>query len=262
MKSRSGWGGVAHFSMDSARVAENGMGGMTFGDFAVLVRLHALVAPVAEALTRLGLPVQVVRKPTVFQSGPGRELLDALDRLPREHKQRKAADALADFAAAIPPEKSHWPMGEAWSILVDLAGKTEEDLVGLMDRLRLRVDADIYNRTAEKVTVSSIHAAKGLEFPVVFLAGCEDGILPYIPPRADEPEDIAEERRLLYVAMTRAERVLYLTSASKRRLFGKTLNRGPSRFLEAVAPGALERIGRGRPGRRRPRERQLEFKFE
>ncbi len=256
-------GGVAHFSMDSDRVEEAGMGGMTFGDIAVLVRLHALVAPLAEALSRLGLPVQVVRKSPVFRSGPGRALLELIHRAPAELRQQKAADALADFAATASPADASRLTGDAWNELLRLAGQTDGSLDALLDRLILRADADIYSKSAEKVAILSIHAAKGLEFPAVFLAGCEDGILPYIPPGAEGPEDLAEERRLFYVAMTRAERVLYLTGAAKRQLFGKTLARGPSRFLDAIDPNALELMGTpARTRRKRPREQQLEFKFD
>ncbi|NOY82714.1 MAG: UvrD-helicase domain-containing protein [Kiritimatiellaeota bacterium] len=255
-------GGVAHFSMNSDRVAEAGMGGMTFGDVAVLVRLHALVGPLAEALSRLGLPVQVVRKSPVFRSGPGRALLGVIQRAPLELRRRKAADALASLAATVSPDDAFCLAGDAWNELVRLAEQADGSLDALLDRLVLRADADGYSKSAEKVALLSIHAAKGLEFPAVFLAGCEDGILPYIPPGAEGPEDLAEERRLFYVAMTRAERVLYLTGAAKRQLFGKTLVRGPSRFLEAIDPNVLELMGPpARARRKRPRERQLEFDF-
>jgi superfamily I DNA/RNA helicase len=81
-----------------------------------------------------------------------------------------------------------------------------------------------------------MHAAKGLEFPVVFIAGCEDGLIPLWREvsNQNEPIDVAEERRLFYVAMTRAMERLYLTRAKKRSLYGKRLSRSPSPFLADI----------------------------
>ena len=82
----------------------------------------------------------------------------------------------------------------------------------------------------------SMHAAKGLEFPVVFIAGCEDDFIPLKREgsKQDEPADMAEERRLFYVAMTRAMERLYLTRAKKRSVYGKLLSRSPSPFLADI----------------------------
>ncbi len=79
----------------------------------------------------------------------------------------------------------------------------------------------------------TLHSAKGLEFPVVFITGLEEGVLPYC--KAMEREDeIAEERRLFYVGMTRAKDILWLTGASKRRLYAKLQDQEPSRFLRDI----------------------------
>jgi uncharacterized protein (TIGR00375 family) len=99
--------------------------------------------------------------------------------------------------------------------------------------LALEVAQDRYDPTAEKVSLMTMHAAKGLEFPVVFIAGCEDGVIPY--RRTDTGQgDLLEERRLFYVAMTRAQERIYLTHAKKRLLYGKKTLQNPSPFLEAV----------------------------
>jgi superfamily I DNA/RNA helicase len=78
-----------------------------------------------------------------------------------------------------------------------------------------------------------MHAAKGLEFPVVFVTGCEEGLIPFRHGNADR-DDEAEERRLLYVAMTRAREQLYLTLARKRRIHGHREHRKPSPFLRDI----------------------------
>ena len=89
----------------------------------------------------------------------------------------------------------------------------------------------------------TMHSAKGLEFPVVFVVGAEEGIFPGI--RAiGETEEMEEERRLCYVAMTRAKEKLYLTCANQRMLFGRTSSNRPSRFVDEIPTEHLERSGR------------------
>lgn len=92
--------------------------------------------------------------------------------------------------------------------------------------------ADAYDPRADRVTLSTLHAAKGLEFPVVFVVGCEEGLLPYLP--AGRPTDVEEERRLFYVGMTRAQQRLLLTHARQRFLFGRQTQPVPSPFLADI----------------------------
>jgi DNA helicase II / ATP-dependent DNA helicase PcrA len=116
----------------------------------------------------------------------------------------------------------------------------------------------------------TLHAAKGLEFSAVFVAGCERGLLPLWLPGAGSPgassapaagaatrpgPDPAEERRLLFVGMTRARAHLFLTSAAKRRRHGTVTATGPSPFLAAISPGLISRTAPPQP--RRPADRQL-----
>ena len=92
--------------------------------------------------------------------------------------------------------------------------------------------ADAYDPRADRVTLCTLHASKGLEFPVVFVVGCEEGLLPYLP--AGRPADADEERRLFYVGMTRAEQRLLLTHARYRFLFGRQTQPAPSPFLADI----------------------------
>ena len=87
----------------------------------------------------------------------------------------------------------------------------------------------------------TMHAAKGLEFPVVFIAGMEEGLFPHSRSSEDQDE-VEEERRLFYVGMTRAERRLFLTSAARRRVFGEYQSTEPSRFIDEVPAELVERI--------------------
>ena len=94
----------------------------------------------------------------------------------------------------------------------------------------------------------TIHSAKGLEFPVVFVTGMEEGIFPHIRYGEDDPSSIEEERRLAYVAITRAERRLYLTYAATRRTFGSTQANPRSRFLNEIPAEHVKQVGVGSQG--------------
>ena len=118
----------------------------------------------------------------------------------------------------------------------------EPSLAGFLDEIALYTDLDRQDEE-DCVVMMTMHSAKGLEFPVVFLVGAEEGIFPGI--RAiGETDEMEEERRLCYVAMTRAKEKLYLTCAQQRMLFGRTSNNRPSRFVEEIPQELLERTGR------------------
>ena len=106
-------------------------------------------------------------------------------------------------------------------------------LSGFLEEAALMTDADNYDAGADTVTMMTMHAAKGLEFPVVFLPGLEDGIFPGIQSLY-EPGKVEEERRLCYVAITRAKEELYLLHASSRMLYGSTTHNRPSCFLSDI----------------------------
>lgn len=98
----------------------------------------------------------------------------------------------------------------------------------------------------DAVNLMTLHSAKGLEFPVVFLCGLEEGLFPH-QRSSDDPAQLEEERRLCYVGMTRAKRSLYLTYAEARRLHGAEYHGMPSRFLREMPPQHVEDVRLGRP---------------
>jgi superfamily I DNA/RNA helicase len=122
---------------------------------------------------------------------------------------------------------------EAFNNLLSLSADHEDNLAEFLASAALDGDTDAYLPRAEKVALMTLHAAKGLEFPVVFIAGCEQDLVPLKRPGA-EPADPAEERRLFYVAMTRAMEQLYLSRAKKRSVYGKRLSRTLSPFVADI----------------------------
>ena len=122
------------------------------------------------------------------------------------------------------------------------------DLAEFLQRTALLVSSEVVEGE-EGVSLMTLHSAKGLEFPVVFLIGLEEGLFPHVRSIGSESE-IEEERRLCYVGMTRAEERLYLLYAWSRMMFGQTGASRPSRFLEEIPDELLEHAGADRPADR------------
>jgi len=126
-----------------------------------------------------------------------------------------------------------------WERLREKSQNLAVSLVETLEKIVLQKETDDYEPAAEKVTLMTLHAAKGLEFPVVFIAGCEEGLIPY--HRSDQAiENLEEERRLFYVGMTRAKHQLILLRANSRFLFGKRKSTRPSRFLNDIEQALKE----------------------
>lgn len=123
---------------------------------------------------------------------------------------------------------------ELLSVAEDFAKSGEEDnLENFLGHVALVSDIDDAEMGEDAVTLMTLHSAKGLEFPVVFLVGMEEGVFPHARTLLDEDE-VEEERRLCYVGITRAERYLYLSNARMRMIFGHTVSYPPSRFLQEI----------------------------
>ena len=109
----------------------------------------------------------------------------------------------------------------------------EPDLNGFLEEVALYTDLDSYDENDDSVVMMTLHSAKGLEYPYVFIAGMEEGIFPGMQVMY-QPEEVEEERRLAYVGITRAKKCLYLTNAAQRMLFGKTTRNRISRFITEI----------------------------
>lgn len=132
-------------------------------------------------------------------------------------------------------------LGQLVSSIKTYADQNGEDatLAGFLEEVALISDLDSYDNDADSVTMMTIHSAKGLEFPYVFVIGMEDGIFPGDMAKYNE-EDMEEERRLCYVAITRAKKELHLSSSRTRMIFGQTRRNSPSAFLGEIDPNLLD----------------------
>ena len=132
-------------------------------------------------------------------------------------------------------------VNELSSHLVRFAEENGSDagLTDYLEEVQLLTDIDNYDASSDSVVMMTMHSAKGLEFPVVFLPGFEEGIFPGMQVMFD-PKQVEEERRLAYVAITRAKQELHIVNASSRMLFGSTQRNRPSRFLQEIPSGMIE----------------------
>jgi len=178
------------------------------------------------------------------------EILDRsgyMDKLSRERTEeaqgraenlRELVVAARDFEAEF-QERDDFPDMEGPVGTGPMSEMQPQDFVRpFLERVSLVAGVDMLGDDASRVTLMTLHSAKGLEFPVVFLVGLEEGLLPHNRSMGD-PAELEEERRLCYVGMTRAEKRLFLCHAEYRSLFGQFQMNRPSRFLEDIPPGML-----------------------
>jgi DNA helicase-2/ATP-dependent DNA helicase PcrA len=126
---------------------------------------------------------------------------------------------------------------------VDYDKQEQNGLRDFIDHSALVSDTDKFDRNAA-VTMMTVHAAKGLEFPIVFLVGLEDGIFPH-SRSLNDPKELEEERRLAYVAITRAEKILFVTHSMRRRVYGEEMAAEPSQFLNEMPLDLIKDLSRG-----------------
>jgi superfamily I DNA/RNA helicase len=236
-------GGSSFLALD--RGESDGMTGvhLSFSDFAVLSRTAAQAEPVAEALARRGFPFQR-RSHERLRDRPGvRAVLHALRTQEIPAATVSAGLARAVRAALDDAAEDGDEILAAAELLGPLAADCGADVGRFLTELALGAEVDTWDPRADRISLLTLHAAKGLEFAVVFVVGCEDGLLPLRwSSREADPEAEAEERRLFFVGMTRATTHLVLTSSGRR---------APSPFLAAIDPGLVERRSGSPSGRAR-----------
>jgi uncharacterized protein (TIGR00375 family) len=257
-------GGTSFHSLDTGRAGPDGHAGLSLADIAVLYRTDAQSAALGQALTRSGLP---------FRKG-SHDLLQRRPAVPEVLAEMKlaepgpAADVAGRLAAAVarlagrPSRYRPVDILAAGELLAPLARRCGPDHELFATEVALGAAVDALDPRADAVTLLTMHAAKGLEFEVVFVAGCEAGLVPLRTPGGGlmPGTDLGEERRLLFVAMTRARSRLLISYAARRSRHGAAGPAGASPFLHVLAsqlagPGELERAAVPRP--RRAAQRQL-----
>ncbi|HUL53756.1 MAG TPA: UvrD-helicase domain-containing protein [Opitutaceae bacterium] len=249
-------GGTSLTSFDTGRASGGAPLLWAFNDFAVLYRTEAQTPPLVEALARSGIPFQQRTHGPLGEHPTVRALLAGVGSLPPEVPLR---DRLNTASLALARTGSPDPdLRAITDALGPLAEKHGAGLDAFVNELALGVDVDLYDPRAERVSLLTLHAAKGLEFRVVFLVGCEDGLLPHRFSFEEAAEaDMAEERRLFFVGLTRARDRLFLTHARRRHWRGEIRTRRPSPFLLAIEEALLDR--QREEATIAPRVRQMEL---
>jgi DNA helicase-2/ATP-dependent DNA helicase PcrA len=176
-------------------------------------------------------------------------LLAELRAAARDHPPGQLVELVAKrtgYLDELAAERTHEAEGRMENI-AELSGVADEygTLTELLETVALVSDSDELEAGTERVSLMTLHTAKGLEFPAVFLVGMEEGVFPH-SRTLGEPDELEEERRLCYVGITRAERFLYLTHAWSRSLWGRTAPAMPSRFLAEVPDTLVREAGGGR----------------
>jgi DNA helicase II / ATP-dependent DNA helicase PcrA len=241
-------GGASFLSLDSGRADGGAEHGLSFADVAVLYRTDAQSEPLAEALGRAGMPFQKRSHDRLLDRPAVRALVRAL----RDPGPATVPPAGRSLAARLAAATAGGDAAEALELVGPLAERCGDDLDRFLAELALGDEVDAWDPRADRVSLLTLHAAKGLEFPVVFLVGCEDGLLPLRFGGPLAAEDEAEERRLFFVGMTRARTHLFLSHARRRAWRGSVREAGPSPFLADLQAALLDQARSPAPRRPRP----------
>ncbi|MRG91417.1 UvrD-helicase domain-containing protein [Polyangium spumosum] len=266
-------GGTSLHSMDTGRVGPGeGEGSHAFGEVAILYRTDVQAEALVEALRRAGMPFQrrthdrvleraaamVIMKSFLATLAPGAPLGPSLE--------AAAARVREEVAAPTGPEGGEGEAGPSFGeadvdaalvVLRAIAARSGEDAARFRMEVGLEVEVDTWDPRAERISLLTLHASKGLEFRVVLVVGCEDGLLPLRFQGREEEADVAEERRLFYVGMTRARERLFLSYTRERMRHGKVVPAEASPFLREIAERLVTEDRADLAEKAGPRRKQL-----
>ena len=256
-------GGVSFFSLDSS-VAKGEASEKSLSDFAVLCRTRSQFEAVAKALEDHHIPYQETGTLPFFKQPPfdafigflsgfliqTYETAEPLFRLNKKPVTKMEFDLAkkeldrTDLPTFLEFIKDHQFSAESfgetdWKRFIHLVSGTK-NLNELLHFIQLSSGQDVYEKNLEAVSLMTLHASKGLEFECVFIPGCEDGLLPYNLYKKEV--DTEEEKRLLYVGMTRAKKTLFLTHAKSRTIRGRKFNLPKSPFLDSIQQELVQQI--------------------
>lgn len=246
-------GGHSFFSVDSGRSSGQGASSLAFSDFAVLYRIGGQADALCKALARSGIPYQRRTHDRLIEQPGVQVILQCLRDIPQTDTVRDRLAAAAQYAVeqgadqGIETDKEE--IIKAIELLAPLADACGSNMERFWSEVALGAEVDTLDPRADRVSLLTLHAAKGLEFCVVFIVGCENGIIPLSWGTVDR-ETIEEEKRLFYVGVTRARERLFLSHARKRRVRGKLRSQEPSPFVREIQAELLERDRDKRPAKR------------
>jgi DNA helicase-2/ATP-dependent DNA helicase PcrA len=193
-----------------------------------------------------------------------RNLIDAANeifKIKEKTRNMSMAEKLSFISEYTRISKSdHWDKNtqERVKHMVDLYTHSDANTKDFLKTCALQTDTDMYRNQSERVALMTMHASKGLEFSVVFICGCENGLLPF-QPRGADTTDIEEEKRLFYVAMTRAKDRLFITFSNKRKRFGKIEKKTLSPFVREIERNLITRETNTMPKKANTDQRQLKL---
>ena len=239
-------GGTSHYKlMNSKNRKDFQDSSYGFSDFAVVFRTNAQVKAIEETFTASGIPYQVIGgRYTMKRKGMAdiilrlKGLADTMDNpAPLKNISIDEFLKMAFEELKVKGNDNSFELLNSFAMLCKNTDTTRT-VIDFLNELSLLTPADDFDPRAEAVTLMTLHMAKGLEFMVVFIAGIEDGLIPYTITK--ESSDIEEERRLFYVGMTRAKEELFFIHARNRLLYGNRLNQSPSPFLNEIPERFME----------------------
>lgn len=233
-------GGISFFSLDSDRSDGERERDYSFADFAVLYRTGAQADVIEEALERSGIPYQRHAHRCLSEHPQGQRLLEFMQEQDGTASVRESLDEAIATLGTVEGEKDETDPDGLYKVLREIADNSGADREQFISQVHISQEFDARDERADRCSLMTLHAAKGLEFPVVFIVGCEEGLVPLKWNDAPEEETLAEERRLFYVGMTRARDKLILSHAQKRFRHGRQSERKPSRFLQDIERELLE----------------------
>jgi len=276
-------GGLQFFSMDSGITQGHKQQAIeSLSDFAVLCRLNQQMPFIEKALNDHHIPFQKITEASFFAK---ENITAVLDLLQLAHtpdnryllnkltaKEIISMDQVQSLGNRLQAQQTvkaqmeslvrdfftdHLRLSEIeFGKLLNFAASYGRDWQNFLQNAKLNSGVDLYEKRLEKVTLMTIHASKGLEFKGVFIAGCEQGLLPYTL-FAKNKANIEEERRLLYVAMTRAKKYLFLSHAERRFLFGREWQLPRSSFLDKIEQDLIKTTKTVFHKKQKPADNQL-----
>ena len=254
-------GGVDFFSMDSnisRGEEEKNIGSLA--DFAVLCRSRIQMPAIVEAFKNHNIPFQIIGEEKLTNSKSIKKIISILKYIVYPDNELIKSKLDVD-GVALPVAKDFVDYNtediiklltqkyfidiskeeqKEIEFLSEMSKGFEKDTEGFINSIVLNTQIEKYRADIEAVTIMTMHASKGLEFETVFVAGCEQGLMPYTLFHRQSDED--EEQRLLYVAMTRAKKNLYLTNAKTRLLHGKIYENKRSSFIDKIEQSLLQQV--------------------